>query len=92
MFFSIKVLSDTPKDAFEKGAGFSLADISGLLSNNAGVAAFIFISWGVLSTFIAWRSGKISFAELGGTVFQSIFFLVVLLTFIGVVSTTATFK
>jgi len=83
---------NTPEEAFEKGAGFSLADINGLLSSNAGMAAFIFITWGILSTFIAWRNGKTSFAELGGTVFQSVFFLVVLLTFIGVVSTTSVFK
>ncbi|MCP4324535.1 MAG: DUF3262 family protein [Alteromonadales bacterium] len=90
MLFNL--VSVTPGEAFEKGAGFSLADINGLFTESTVLTVFIFISWGILSAYLAWRNGKSSFAELGGTVFYSLFFLVILITFIAVVSTTSTFK
>ena len=90
MYFNL--MSVTPEDAFEKGAGFSLADINDLLTEYTALTVLLFISWGILSVYLAWRNGKSPVNELFSTIISSLLFVTILITFVAVVSTTATFR
>jgi len=84
--------SDSPEDAFERGAGASLESVNSLFTNVTTATVMVFVVLVILSAYLAWRNGKLPLGELFSSIVKSVFFIVILLTFVGVVSTTATFK
>ncbi|WP_448570021.1 DUF3262 family protein [Thalassotalea ganghwensis] len=84
--------SDSPEKAFEVGAGYEQTQLNGLFTEMTVFSAFMIIGFIIITAYVSWRNDKLSFASLGSVTIKGIFLIVLFVTAVGVISTTATFK